>query len=249
MKKLDGFSRKAADMRSQAALAILLCFAGTVDCRAADISNAPRASEVASGIPNFHEVSPGVYRGGQPTSAGWAFLKSKGVRTVVKLNLASEGSDEGATKLGMTVIDASGPPSSVKDVFGSPKPERIRLAVEVDHRAGQDGRAPTKRCESTVFTAHCAASRKYGSALTARTFQRRSKAAGAGNRALTNKGRNRGRPPARLLGRGGDADAGTGDALSSVSDIHGRGHSRPSAGRHVDANGDPRPRFASLFRG
>lgn len=48
----------------------------------------------------------------------------------MKLNFESEGSDEEAAKLGMTVIDASGPPSDIGNVFGSPKPERIRLAVE-----------------------------------------------------------------------------------------------------------------------
>lgn len=82
------------------------------------------------GVPNFREVIPGVYRGGQPTSEGWAYLKEKGVKTVVRLHLDSEGSDEEAVKLGMTVVDASGPPSEIGDVFGAPKPERIRLAVE-----------------------------------------------------------------------------------------------------------------------
>lgn len=81
-------------------------------------------------IPNFHEVSTGVYRGGQPTTEGWAFLKSKGVKTVVKLNFESEGSDKEAEALGMTVIDASGPPSELKNMFRAPKPEKIRLAIE-----------------------------------------------------------------------------------------------------------------------
>ncbi|OGS36399.1 MAG: hypothetical protein A2506_13125 [Elusimicrobia bacterium RIFOXYD12_FULL_66_9] len=81
------------------------------------------------GIPHFHEVTSGVYRGGQPTTEGWAYLKSKDVKTVVKLDLESEGSDEEAVKLGMTVVDASGPPSDLSNVFGAPKPGRIRLAV------------------------------------------------------------------------------------------------------------------------
>jgi protein tyrosine/serine phosphatase len=82
-----------------------------------------------NGIPNFRVVDAEVYRGGQPTAEGWAYLKSRGVKTVVKLDLISEGSDEAAANLGMTVVDASGPPSSYLDVYGAPKPERIRLAV------------------------------------------------------------------------------------------------------------------------
>ena len=82
------------------------------------------------GIPNFRVVTSGVYRGGQPTAEGWAYLKSKGVKTVVMLHLPSEGTDEEAAKLGMTVVDASGPPSDLGNILGAPKPERIRLAVE-----------------------------------------------------------------------------------------------------------------------
>jgi protein tyrosine/serine phosphatase len=83
----------------------------------------------AADILNFHEVSTGIYRGGQPTAEGWAFLKEKGVKTVVKLNFEDEGSDAEAKKLGMTVIDASGPPATIKNVWGAPKPERLQLAV------------------------------------------------------------------------------------------------------------------------
>ena len=89
-----------------------------------------KSTSIAEGVPNFREVAPGVYRGGHPTAAGWEFLRSKGVKTVVKLHLPSEGSDDEAAALGMTVIDASGPPATIKDVFGAPKPERLGLAVE-----------------------------------------------------------------------------------------------------------------------
>ena len=99
-------------------LALLLLLA--VSARAAD----------KEAIPNFREVSPGVYRGGHPTKEGWALLKSKGVKTVIKLHTPGEGDDAEAAALGMTVIDASGPPATIKDVLGAPKPERIKLAVE-----------------------------------------------------------------------------------------------------------------------
>jgi len=87
---------------------------------------------VTNGISNFKEVAPGVYRGGQPTEEGWAYLHSKGIKTVVKLNFASEGSDSKAVDLGMKVVDASGPPStqSLFDFMKAPEPARIRLAVQ-----------------------------------------------------------------------------------------------------------------------
>lgn len=87
------------------------------------------AAQAQDPIPNFREVAPGVYRGGHPTTEGWELLKEKGVKTVVRLHLESEGDDKEAAALGMTVIDASGPPATLKDVFGAPKPERLKLAV------------------------------------------------------------------------------------------------------------------------
>ena len=56
------------------------------------------------GIPNFLVVAPNIFRGGQPTDDGWAFLRKAGVTRVIKLNLESEGSEDGARKLGMEII-------------------------------------------------------------------------------------------------------------------------------------------------
>jgi len=59
---------------------------------------------VTNDIPNFRQVSPGVYRGGQPSSTnGWAYLKSLGVTNVVKLNLYREGDDTDASMARITV--------------------------------------------------------------------------------------------------------------------------------------------------
>jgi len=104
--------------RSRSKLAVLF-LASAVPCLAGE-----------KDLPNFREVTPGVYRGGQPTAAGWAYLKSLGVKTDVKLDLPSEGSDEEAAKLGIKVVDASGPPADFRNALGAPKPERIRLAVQ-----------------------------------------------------------------------------------------------------------------------
>lgn len=55
------------------------------------------------GIPNLVQVGPRLYRGGQPSSLGWAWLRSIGVTNVVKLNPESESSDADAITMGMVV--------------------------------------------------------------------------------------------------------------------------------------------------
>lgn len=83
------------------------------------------------GVPNFHEIGQGVYRGGQPSPDGWDELQKLKIKTVVRLDLESEGgNDEQVKKPGMTVVDASGPPSKYSERYEAPAPERIRLAVE-----------------------------------------------------------------------------------------------------------------------
>ncbi len=52
-------------------------------------------------VPNFAQVEPGVWRGGQPTEEGWKYLQSLGVSNVVKLNTLKEGTDQAAVNLGM----------------------------------------------------------------------------------------------------------------------------------------------------
>ena len=44
------------------------------------------------GLPNLHQVAPGLYRGAQPSTAGMTQLKEMGVKTVV--NLRAGHSDE-----------------------------------------------------------------------------------------------------------------------------------------------------------
>ena len=45
------------------------------------------------GVPNLVRVDERVYRGGQPTPEGWQYLRSLGVKTVIKLNAEEEGTD------------------------------------------------------------------------------------------------------------------------------------------------------------
>jgi protein tyrosine/serine phosphatase len=54
-------------------------------------------------IPRFAEVAGGIYRGGQPTRAGFEFLKSRGIRTVINLRLENDEADI-VTELGMTYV-------------------------------------------------------------------------------------------------------------------------------------------------
>lgn len=46
-----------------------------------------KSSEKHSAVPNFSKVSDDLYRGGQPTKAGYATLKTMGIRTIVTLRI------------------------------------------------------------------------------------------------------------------------------------------------------------------
>lgn len=48
------------------------------------------SEKLTHGIPNLAQVEPGLYRGGQPTAEGWAWLKSQGVKWDIKLNTWDE---------------------------------------------------------------------------------------------------------------------------------------------------------------
>jgi protein tyrosine/serine phosphatase len=59
----------------------------------------PRPSQWAlplqrEGLPNLHQVTPTLYRGGQPTAAGMRQLKAMGVKTVINLRSFNSDKDE-----------------------------------------------------------------------------------------------------------------------------------------------------------
>jgi len=65
------------------------------------------AKKAPAGIPNFHEVAPGIYRGAAPTRAGLEALAKMGVRTIIDLRIEKQAKrDEKpmAEKLGFTWI-------------------------------------------------------------------------------------------------------------------------------------------------
>src|SRR5207248_565682 len=78
---MEGKTRRTRGTVRVFALMTLIC----TGCVQSGNTAASRAgTPVDRGVPNFRVVDQGVYRGGQPTEAGWAYLKSLGVKTVVK---------------------------------------------------------------------------------------------------------------------------------------------------------------------
>ena len=85
------------------------------------------------GVPNLVEVSTGVWRSGQPnTPEAWAYLKSLGIKRVIKLNSESEGSDKLGKDIGIEVIDAAIPPHNgvASSVLETPDRAIIKRAVK-----------------------------------------------------------------------------------------------------------------------
>ena len=75
---------------------------------AAVLVSAPLFAGSAPGIRNFDEVNEHVYRGGQPTSAGFAYLAKLGVKTIVDLREPGERSkaeERTVTALGMHYVN------------------------------------------------------------------------------------------------------------------------------------------------
>lgn len=67
------------------------------------VSLPERPAPPFGGIANFGLVATDIYRGGQPTAAGFDYLKHLGVKTIIKLNTEAEGNDAYAETHGMTV--------------------------------------------------------------------------------------------------------------------------------------------------
>lgn len=57
-----------------------------------------------AGVPNAGEVTPTLYRGGQPSTAGFKALKGLGINLVVDLRGSRKNEREQVTKLGMQYV-------------------------------------------------------------------------------------------------------------------------------------------------
>jgi tyrosine-protein phosphatase SIW14 len=76
------------------------------------------------GVPNFHRVGPGIYRGGAPTSEGLRALKAMHIRTIIDLRVekARETERQAAQSLGFKWI-------SLPMWDEAPKPQQVRTLL------------------------------------------------------------------------------------------------------------------------
>jgi sulfoxide reductase heme-binding subunit YedZ len=94
--------------------------------RASQPADAPPAPPI--GIANFHQVDPGVYRGAQPSAAGYQALAHLGVKTV--LDLRNQGDSQARER---KLVEAAG----MKYVgltfgqFSAPTSEEVRTALDL----------------------------------------------------------------------------------------------------------------------
>ena len=87
------------------------------------------ATDMTFGMVNFSEVAPGIYRSGQPFSESWHYLKTVGVKRVIKLNPDSEGDDSAALDFGMELCKC--PISTMQQVLTEPDVQNLYLAVQL----------------------------------------------------------------------------------------------------------------------
>jgi protein-tyrosine phosphatase len=94
------------------------------------VANAALVLAADHGVPNLAQVNTGIWRGGQPESGGWSYLRTLGVTNVVKLNQTSEASDAEAVRLGMRVIAVPLPLNTVQALLKEPKLAEVRAATD-----------------------------------------------------------------------------------------------------------------------
>lgn len=112
-------------------------------------TNSPKKVE---DLPNFHEVHPFLYRGGEPTEAGLKKLKEMGVKTLIDLRAPSERKiDEPkiASELGLNYINmtmtSKAPTKKQVDTFlktvkeAQESPEKGPVLVHCAHGSDRTG--------------------------------------------------------------------------------------------------------------
>ena len=83
--------------------------------------------QISHGVPNLAQVEPGVWRGGQPNSEGWEYLKSLGVKRDIKLNTNYEASDALAISNEMQIIYL--PINWEQMTIGKPDKNKLNVAI------------------------------------------------------------------------------------------------------------------------
>lgn len=112
---------------------------------AANQSIAAKTKKTVADLPNFHEVYPFLYRGGEPTETGLKKLQSMGIKTIIDLRAPSErpiAEDKIAKELGMKYINL---------VMTSAPPTKKQVDITLD----QIKRAKADPNNGAVFL-HCA---------------------------------------------------------------------------------------------
>jgi protein-tyrosine phosphatase len=84
------------------------------------------------GVPNLHQVEPGLWRGGEPTAEGWRYLRDElGVCATVQLDQDAERPAGVEPPVGIAVIAIPMPPATGVDVFLARQPRRADLVQAV----------------------------------------------------------------------------------------------------------------------
>lgn len=105
-----------------------------------------RAEAALPGVPNFHQVSGSIYRGGQPTSGSWVALAKIGVKVVIDLRHEhpDEAEQRAVQAAGMRYVSvpmsgmAAPPDSKIRSVLALLNDSDSAGAVFVHCRRGAD---------------------------------------------------------------------------------------------------------------
>src|SRR5579864_5661692 len=104
-------------------------------------SRMPAKKLVVAGVPNVGEVTPKLYRGGQPTEVGFQNLRKMGIKIVVDTHL-KRGEEEVVTSFGMKYISipwhCPWPKDSVFDKFLQVIRDNPDAKIFVHCRLGND---------------------------------------------------------------------------------------------------------------
>jgi protein tyrosine/serine phosphatase len=125
----------------------------TVPAKAAQpAGTATKAVKVKEDLPNFHQVHPFLYRGGEPTKEGLKKIKEMGVTTIFDLRNPGEKAydeKESAKELGLHYVSM---PMNSK----APTPKQIkRMMDEIDRAKDKVADANAGAPPGAVFV-HCA---------------------------------------------------------------------------------------------
>lgn len=99
--------KSAGKVSSLILLASILVFAENPaqNLDSVNSSHVPASRTNVLGVSNFAEVTPNLYRGGQPRPQGYANLKKMGVDVVVDLRLSGKGTErQNVEQAGMTYV-------------------------------------------------------------------------------------------------------------------------------------------------